>query len=122
MSLSFNLVVLVNNLIALKRFNTFLSNYELWEKPTWVHKWAIHRARGWIGRESLRIFNEIIKEVQDAPPVLGLNDCATDMFAVLHIALHVLPADAKDLFNLMSETELNFERLKKPRSDLKVGD
>lgn len=115
--LSFGLVVASNNLLALKAFNTFLSNYCLFEKPTFIEKFIIKRVKVWLEKETIKQFKDIKEEVIKAVINLSLNDCATGMFTVLHLGNLPMPLPTgKELFDLISHTELEFEKLKKPKT------
>lgn len=115
--LSFGLVVASNNLLALKAFNTFLSNYCLFEKPTFIEKFIIKRVKVWLEKEAIKQFKDIKEEVIKAVINLSLNDCATGMFTVLHLGNLPMPLPTgKELFDLISHTELEFEKLKKPKT------
>lgn len=129
MAISFNLVVCCNNLRALRSFDTFLMNYQtfeydVWNKPTFAHKWLIKQARVWLDDKALKLFSEVKREALASNLSLGLNDCDTGLFALLHLALKpgVAFPSATTLYMAMSETELYFERLKNPREDVKVGE
>jgi hypothetical protein len=121
--LTFGIVVASNNLIALKAFYVFLFNYELHEKPSFWERWIIPRARGWIQREAISTFKDLIKQLGEVN--LTLNDCSTSMFTILYLAKHPeMFNDLKDgvqLFRVMADTELEFERLKKPRKEEKYS-
>jgi hypothetical protein len=115
--LSFGLVVASNNLIALKAFNTFLSNYCLFEKPSWIEKFIIKRTKVWLEKEAIKQFKDIKEEVVKDTINLSLNDCPTGMFTVLHLGNLPIPLPTgKELFALISHTELEFEKLKKPKT------
>ena len=115
--LSFGLVVASNNLLALKAFNTFLSNYLLFEKPSLIEKYIIKKAKVWIEKEAIKQFRDIRIEVSKETINLYLNDCSTGMFTVLHLGLLPLtPMTGTELFDLISYTELEFEKLKKPKA------
>lgn len=115
--LSFGLVVASNNLLALKSFNTFLSNYCLFQKPSLIEKYIIKKAKVWIEKEAIRQFKDIKEEVVKEVINLSLNDCSTGMFTVLHLGNQPMKLPTgKELFDLISHTELEFEKLKKPRA------
>jgi hypothetical protein len=118
--LSFGLVVASNNLLALKAFNTFLSNYCLFEKPSFIEKFIIKRTKVWLEKEAIKQFKDIREEVVKDTINLSLNDCPTGMFTVLHLGNLPIPMPTgKELFDLISHTELEFEKLKKPKTDNK---
>lgn len=121
MSLSFGAVVACNNVIALKSFTTFLSNYRTFDRPTFISKWLSLKAQVWIDYRALKEFNDIKGEIaKEDVGYLSLNDMDTALFTVLRVATEVntkgLRIDtAKDLFSLISSSQLEFEKLKKPR-------
>ncbi|SRR5260221_9625415 len=120
--ISFGLVVAANNLLALKNFTVFLSNYRIFEKPPFLERWLSARAQVWINRKATKNFLDIVGEVRKTEINIGLNDCATGMFTVLYIANEykfgrMVIHDSQELFQLISHTELEFEKLKKPQSD-----
>jgi hypothetical protein len=115
--LSFGLVVASNNLLALKSFNTFLSNYCLFEKPSYIEKFIIKRAKVWLEKEAIKQFKDIKEEVVKETINLSLNDCSTGMFTILHLGMLPMPIPTgKELFDLIAQTELEFEKLKKPKA------
>jgi hypothetical protein len=115
--LSFGLVVASNNLLALKAFNTFLSNYCLFESPSFIEKFVIKRVKVWLEKEAIKQFKDIKEEVVKETINLSLNDCSTGMFTVLHLGnLPMKLPTGKELFDLISHTELEFEKLKKPKA------
>lgn len=123
MSLSFGAVVACNNVIALKSFTTFLSNYRTFDKPSIIAKWLSNKAQIWIDRMALKEFNDVKLEIaKEDVGYLSLNDMDTALFTVLRVATEVNTKGvridtAKDLFSLISNTQLEFEKLKKPRVD-----
>lgn len=114
--ISFNLVVSCNNLDALRRFNVFLSNYLMWGKPSFLSRWFVKKARVFVEREAFKAYNEVLKELALEKVSIGLYDCSTSMFATLYMANEqVLPKTGEELFLVLADTELQFEKLKKPR-------
>jgi hypothetical protein len=115
--ISFGLVVASNNLLALKAFNTFLSNYCLFQKPSFIEKYIIKRTKTWLEKEAIRQFKDIKEEVSKEVINLSLNDCATGMFTVLHLGnLEMQMPTGRELFDMIAHTELEFEKLKKPKT------
>lgn len=121
--LTFGIVVSCNNLIALKGFHTFLYNYELHEKPSFLEKWLLPKAKRWILNEAVKTFRDLMKQLPDVN--LTLNDCSTAMFTCLFLAKHPEQFtnlnDGLQLFQVMANTELEFEKLKKPRKEEKYS-
>lgn len=120
--LSFGLVVATNNLVALKNFNVFLNNYQIFDKPLFLERWMLRRLHLWVQNKAIKNFNDIVEEVRKTEINVGLKDCATSMFTTLYIAneyqygrmeIH----NALELFQLMGNTELEFEKLKNPKVD-----
>jgi 23S rRNA G2445 N2-methylase RlmL len=115
--ISFNLVVSCNNLDALRRFNVFLSNYLMWEKPGLFSRWLVKKARVFVEREAFKAYEEILKELALERVSIGLGECPTPMFAALYMANeHILPHSGEELFITLADIELQFEKLKKPRA------
>lgn len=121
MSLNFGQVVGCNNLLALRAFSTFLFNYSLHEKPNFIERIAIGAADKWIELRARKEFIELKKGIEDAS--LSLNDCQTGVFTVLYLASQkdLTFGSGKELFQLIANTELEFEKIKKPRVDAKYG-
>ena len=118
--ISFNLVVACNNLDALRRYSVYLTNFSLWENPSWFQKaFFIPKTRDFIGYQALRCYREILKEMSKEKVSIGLYDCSTAMFSMLAMADQgFVPDTANDLFQILAETELRFEIMKKPKASL----
>jgi len=120
--ISFSLVVASNNLLALKNFTVFLNNYKIFEKPNFIERWMIDKSQVWVNKRAIQNFLDIVTEVKKFETNIGLNDCATSLFTVIYIANEyklgkMVIHDALELFQIISTTELAFEKLKKPQSD-----
>lgn len=117
MSLNFGQVVACNNILALRAFNTFLFNYSLHEKPNFIERLAIRSAGKWIELRARKEFIELKIGIENV--ALNLNDCQTGMFTVLYLAgqKDLTFSSGKELFKLISDTELDFEKLKHPKED-----
>lgn len=117
--LSVSLVFGVNDLLALKAFNTFLNNFQIHEKPTFIESWFARRAQSWIQNRAMKIFNEIRKETATRPIDVALNQCSTGMFAVLSLSItpSFNPSTGEDIFLSVANTELTFEKLRSPKAD-----
>lgn len=120
--ISFGLVVATNNLLALKNFAVFLNNYKIFEKPGFLEKWLISKIEPWVYQKALRNFQDILEQVKKWEISIGLKDCATGMFTTIYIANEYQHGrmkinNAMELFQLMASTELEFEKLKNPRTD-----
>jgi hypothetical protein len=120
--ISFGLVVAANNLLACKNFTVFLNNYKIFEKPSFLERWLLPKAQNWISKKAIRNFQDVLDETKKFEINIGLKDCSTGMFTVLYIANEyrlgrMVIHDALELFQLISHTELEFEKLKNPKSD-----
>lgn len=120
--ISFGLVVATNNLLALKNVTVTLTNYKIFEKPSLLEKWLMPKAQAWLNKQAIKNFLDIVEEVKKAEINIGLNDCTTGMFTILYIAREytlgkMIIHGATELFQIISHTELEFEKLKKPNSD-----
>lgn len=116
--LSFGVVVACNNLLAMKSFTTFLSNYLLFNKPSFIDKFIIKRLKDWISLKAIKEFIELKVEVKKETINVTLNDCPAGLFAVLYLANQdVVIHDAQELFASISATELEFVKLQKPKSN-----
>lgn len=120
--ISFGLVVAVNNLLALKNTTVFLNNYKIFEKLTFWEKWLLPKAQYWLNSKAIKNFQDILAEVQKFETNIGLKDCSTGMFTILYIAKEYQTGRMKihsalELYQLISVTELEFEKLKNPKSD-----
>lgn len=123
--LTFGTSVAINNLTALRYFYTFIFNYILHDKPTWLERQWLPRLKEWIEDRALVVMNELVndKEVKNAS--VALNDVSSDFFAALYIAIHpetvVNVKQGGDLFLLLAQMALEFEKVKKPRADVQHG-
>jgi len=116
--LSFGVVVACNNILALRAFNTFLSNYLLFNKPLFFERFLINKAKPWLYSKALKEFKELEIEVKKETVNVALNDCPAGMFAVLYLANQNIPVmDAQELFSSISATELEFVKLQKPKTN-----
>lgn len=121
MSLSFTQVVACNNLLALRSFSTFLFNYSLHEKPNLIERLAIGAAEKWIELRARKEFIEL-KQALDTMEDKGsikLKGCRTAVFTVLYLASNkeLTFSSGKELFKMISDTELEFEKIKNPREE-----
>lgn len=122
MSLSFGQVVSCNNILALKAFTTFLANYRIHYKPNFFERMAINSAEKWIElrarKELIELRNTELEKIN-----LRLNDTPTALFTVLYLAgqRDMTFGSGKELFEAISNTELEFEKIKKPRVEAVYG-
>ncbi len=117
--LSVSLVFGVNDVLALKDFNTFLNNFLIHEKPSFLERYVAKKAQAWIQRRAIRIFNEIQSQVKESTINVALNEMNVDMFTVLALANDPLisPKTGEELFLTIASTELHFNKLQKPRQE-----
>lgn len=126
MSLSFGTSVSINNLLALKSFYTFLFNYELHEKPTFIErKFIINRARKWLENKACSIMADLVLDPTAKAASVTLNDVASDYFAVLYCVQNPQElsgiTEGQQLFILLANMTLEFEKVKKPRENIQHG-
>lgn len=145
--MAFNTSVLVNNLLALKAFRTFLNNYKQHEMPRGIRKNAIIRwferqlvdfialstskisrqrlllalAKVMVEKHATKTMTELVLDTDAQKAFMSLKDAPVGMFAVLYLVqnAHLLTEikSAKELFDLISETELKVALLKNPREE-----
>ena len=121
MSMTFGTSVSVNNLLALRAFYTFLFNYQLHEKPHFWEKLAIPYLKGWVEQKAVNTMNELLNDDAAKTASVSLNDVSGDFFAVLYIVNNPeLVVDCKtghELFQLLAQMALEFEKIRKPKAD-----
>ncbi len=121
--LSFGTSVAVNNLLALRAFYTFLFNYQLHEHPSFLEKLAIPWLAGWVERRAMDTMNELARDNAARTASVSLNDVSGDFFAVLYLVqnpqLAVEVGTGKELFLLLAQMSLEFEKVKHPRDGTK---
>ena len=118
MNLTIAQAVACRNLLALKDFNTFLFNYQLHERPSFLEKWAMRVSKAWLDRQAMRFFNEL-RSTELEKLTLKLKDCKTEMFSVLYIAgdRKLKFTSASELFPVISDTVLEFDKIKTPAEE-----
>ncbi len=118
MALSFAISVAVNNLIALKNFRTFLFNHVQHNRTTFVERWLVERAKGWIERRAWLEIRGLMLDPMAQVASVTLNDVDAAFFAVLYICQYPQTlgncSSGKELFDVLSQMELEFARLKRP--------
>jgi hypothetical protein len=122
--LSFGAIIAAKNVLACKDMTTALFNYEIHERPTWLHKKLLVLAKTWIAKWGLKQFRDLQLEVAPGVISLGINDCTTALFAVLYLANQQNNISMEKLrlntgyevFASLSHMELEFEKLKKQQS------
>lgn len=121
MSMTFGTSVSVNNLLALRAFYTFLFNYQLHEKPSFLEKVVIPHLKRWVEKKAVNTMNELLNDDAAKTASVSLNDVSGDFFAVLYIVqnpeLVVEIKTGHELFQCLAQMALEFEKIRKPRSD-----
>lgn len=116
---SFGTSVSINNLTALRNFHTFLFNYQLHEKPTWVEGKIIPVLRAWVEKKALSIMADLLVDESAKSASVSLNDVSSELFAALYIVQNPqLIAEIKtgqELFILLAQMTLEFVKIQKPR-------
>lgn len=145
--MTFNTSVLVNNLLALKAFRTFLNNYKQHEMPrkavrSTLRNWLERKlvgflvksipmvsrqrlllgvAKGLVELKATSVMTELVQDEDAKKAFASLKDAPVGMFSILYLVQHPhLLAEiksAKELFDLISETELTVALLKNPREE-----
>lgn len=146
-NLTFNTSVLVNNLLALKAFRTFLNNYKQHEMPKkairerlrlWLERklvafigeslrkttrqrFLIELAKNLVETHAQKVMAELLVDDDAKRAFATLKDAPIGMFSILYIVQHPhLLSEvktARELFDLISQTELTVALLKNPREE-----
>lgn len=116
--LSFGTVVAANNLTALKDFNTFLFNMEIHERPGFLERKLIAWAKVWVANRAVKQLKDLQAEIDSNTLGIGINDCSTAMFSVLHLACQQITGRFKlktgqEIFSCLAQIQLEFEKIKK---------
>lgn len=118
MALSFGTSVSVNNILALRAFYTFIFNYTLHEKPSFLEKLWLPHLKAWIETRAVKTMNELLNDTDAKFASVSLNDVSGDFFAVLYIVqnpqLVVEIKTGQELFQMLAQMALEFERVRKP--------
>lgn len=121
MSLTFGTSVAVNNLLALRAFYTFLFNYQLHEHPSFWERKAIPFLRRWVEKRAVTTMNELLNDQDARAASVSLNDVSGDFFSVLYCVQNpqevVDLKTGQELFILLANMALEFEKIKKPRGN-----
>lgn len=121
MSMTFGTSVSVNNLLALRAFYTFLFNFQLHEKPSFWERLAIPTLKRWVESKAVNTMNDLLNDADAKAASVSLNDVSGDFFAVLYIVQHpelvVETRTGHDLFQLLAQMALEFEKVRKPHLD-----
>lgn len=126
MALSFGTSVAVNNILALKAFYTFLFNYELHDRPTWIERrFVLPRLRAWVENRAWATMQELLVDPAAKAASVSLNDVPGDFFAVLYVVNnpHELGQSktGREMFLLLAQMALEFEKIRKPRENVQHG-
>jgi hypothetical protein len=117
--LSFGTSVSVNNILALRAFYTFIFNYTLHEKPSFFEKFWLSHLKAWIDKRAVATMNELLNDAAAKQASVSLNDVSGDFFAVLYIVqnpqLVVEIKTGQELFQLLAQMALEFEKIRKPK-------
>jgi hypothetical protein len=119
--LTFGTSVSVNNILALRAFYTFIFNYTLHEKPSFLEKIWLPRLKSWVETRAVATMNELLNDPDAKQASVSLNDVSGDFFAVLYIVqnpqLVTELQTGHELFQLLAQMALEFEKVRKPRTD-----
>lgn len=126
MGMTFGTSVAINNILALRSFYTFLFNYELHEQPNWVERrFIIPHLKAWVASKGWNTLQEMLNDPAAKSASVTLNDVPGDMFAVLYLVNnpHELGqmTDGAQLFILLAQMALEFEKIRKPRESIQHG-
>lgn len=123
--LTFGTVVALNNLLALKAFYTFLFNYNLHEKPSFLEKLWLPRLARWVERRAIATMNELLNDADAKTTSVSLNDVSGDFFSILYCVHNpqevVRIKSGRELFLVLAHMALEFEKIKKPRENVSHG-
>ena len=116
--LTFGTSVSVNNILALRAFYTFIFNYTLHEKPSFLERLWLPRLKAWVESRAVATMNELLNDTNAKTASVSLNDVSGDFFAVLYLVQNpLLVVETKtghELFQLLSQMALEFEKVRKP--------
>ena len=116
--LTFGTSVSTNNILALRAFYTFIFNYTLHEKPTFLERFWLPRLKQWVENKAVSTMNELLNDPDAKSASVSLNDVSGDFFAVLYIVQNPhLVTEIKtghELFQLLAQMALEFEKVRKP--------
>ena len=127
--LSFGIVVAANNIVALARSKSFLLNRLIHTKTNWFQERFLNWAVGWVEKEAMIEFKDLQSQIQQNSIGASIKDCSAPIFTVLtlaeqdsHQSLETFKIkNGSQLFHCIYELELEIERLKKPREEIKNG-
>ena len=123
--LSFGTSVAVNNVLALRAFYTFLFNFELHDHPTFWERWFLKAAKTWVANKAWSNMQELLRDPAAKTASVTLNDVPGDFFATLYLVAqpHEMGqmTTGHELFQLLAQMALDFEKIKKPRESIQHG-
>lgn len=118
MALTFGTSVAINNILALRAFYTFIFNYTLHERPSWFEKLWLPNLKKWVAKHALKTINNLLNDSDAKNASVSLNDVSGDFFAILYIVRNsYLIREIKnghELFQLLAQMSLDFEKVRKP--------
>lgn len=119
--LTFGTSVAVNNILALRAFYTFIFNYTLHEKPSFLEKIWLPHLKNWIQDRAIKTMDSLMTDADARMASVSLNDVSGDFFAILYIVQNPqLITEVKtghELFQLLAQMALEFEKIRKPKVD-----
>ncbi len=121
MALTFGTSVAVNNILALRAFYTFIFNYTLHEKPSFIEKLWLPDLKKWVAKRAMKTMRELLADGEAKAASVSLNDVTGDFFAVLYVVQHpeliANISNGQELFILLAQMALEFEKIRKPKVD-----
>lgn len=125
MGMTFGTSVAVNNILALRAFYTFLFNFEIHGKPEFWERWLLKAAKTWVASKAWSNMQELLNDPAAKTASVTLNDVPGDFFAVLYLVAqpHEMGqmTTGQELFTLLAQMGLEFEKIKKPRESVSHG-
>jgi hypothetical protein len=118
--LTFGTSVTINNLLALKSFHTFLFNYQMHYRPSWLERRFIPRLRAWVEKKAVSTLAELILSPDAKSASVSLNDVSAGLFGVLYLVQNphelIEIKTGQELFMLLAQIELEFVKMQKQKS------
>jgi len=125
MAITFGTSVAINNVLALRAFYTFLFNYELHDHPTFIERFFLPCLKSWTAEKGWMNMCELMRDPAARTASVTLNDVSSGFFAILYLVAnpHELGSmsTGKELFLLIAQMELDFEKIRKPRESIQHG-
>jgi len=121
MALTFGTSIAVNNILALRAFHTFIFNYTFHEKTSLFERLWLPDLKKWVAKRAMATMRSLLKDSNAKTASVSLNDVSGDFFAVLYIVrnshLIVNIHTGQDLFQLLAQMALEFEKIRKPKME-----